>query len=342
MSDCNSNPTSGCTDNSTATQIKIMNGKILPLFVNLEASITALGEAMLDCCEASGEKIDDINDKLETIIENNSDCCAAILSKIGQIGQILDVIEAGGVPCVSTTTTTAEPCYKYTITNKQPTIAFFSVLYCDGTTDNLSLGEDESIVVCLQEAPSPILGIINVSKGETCTGTIITTTTTVAPPTTTTSTTSAPTTTTTTSGGTTTTTTTSEVTTTTTTLLIEINCDEDMLMVFWNRQPIEGNTWEAYIELPVPAPLPVDDSYIFTVEFTATRNDVPDTITHQLDVEIKGGEYVGQTFDPDYHIANIIAEDWTVTSYQIVSVVPDDGIFVYGACLTTTTTTPPD
>lgn len=167
-----------------------------------------------------------------------------------------------------------------------------------------------------------------------------TTTTTTVDGTTTTTTSSSSTTTTSTSSSTTTTTTTSEpTTTTTTTLLIEINCDEDMLMVFWNRQPIEGNTWEAYIELPVPAPLPVDDSYIFTVEFTATRNDVPDTITHQLDVEIKGGEYVGQTFDPDYHIANIIAEDWTVTSYQIVSVVPNDGIFVYEACLTTTTTT---
>lgn len=340
MSDCNSNPTSGCTDNSTATQIKIMNGKILPLFVNLEAAITALGEAMLDCCEASGEKIDDINDKLETIIENNSDCCTAILSKIGQIGQILDVIEAGGVPCVSTTTTTAEPCYKYTITNTEAEVAFFSVLYCDGTTDNLSLAENESIVVCLQEAPTLIIGSINISKGGTCTGTIITTTTTVAPPTTTTSTTSAPTTTTTTSGGTTTTTTTSEVTTTTTTLLVEINCDEDMLMTFWSRQPAEANTWEAYIELPVPAP----DTYIFRVSFSATRNDVPDTISSYLDVTISEGDYVGQKLDgtPAYHVANIVGEDWTVTSFEISSVTPDDGIFVYEACLTTTTTTPPD
>lgn len=337
MSDCNSNPTSGCTDNSTATQIKIMNGKILPLFVNLEASITALGEAMLDCCEASGEKIDDINDKLETIIENNSDCCAAILSKIGQIGQILDVIESGGVPCVSTTTTTSEPCYKYTITNTEAEVAFFSVLYCDGTTDVLSLDEDETIVVCLQEAPTLISGSIVTSLGETCTGTIITTTTTVAPPTTTTSTTSAPTTTTTTVGGTTTTTTTSEVTTTTTTLLVELNCDEDILMTFWSRQPDESNVWEAYIELPVPAP----QTYTFTVEFSAIRNDVVDSITHQMDVVITAGNYVGQTFSM-YHVANIVGEDWTVTSFEISSVTPDDGIFVYEACLTTTTTTPPD
>ena len=314
-----------------------MNGKILPLFVNLEASITALGEAMLDCCEASGEKIDDINDKLETIIENNEDCCNEILSRLGQIGQILDVIEAGGVPCVSTTTTTAEPCYLYTITNYNPETAVFGVIYCDGTTDNISLGEDETIVVCLQEDPSLYTGSISISKGGTCTGTIITTTTTVAPPTTTTSTTSEVTTTTTTSDGTTTTTTTGEVTTTTTTLLIDLNCDEDILMTFWSRRPTEANAWEAYIELPVPAP----DTYTFRITFSAIRNDVPDSISSHLDVVINEGDYVGQTLDssPAYHVADITGEDWTVTSFEISSVTPDDGIFVYEACLTTTTTT---
>ena len=174
------------------------------------------------------------------------------------------------------------------------------------------------------------------SKGETCTGTIITTTTTTVAPTTTTTTTSGPTTTTTTIDGTTTTTTTVEVTTTTTTLLIDLNCDEDILMTFWSRQPDENNTWEAYIELPVPSP----KDYTFVVEFSATRNDVPDSITHQMNVVILTGNYVGQTFSM-YHVGNVVGEDWTITSYQIVSVTPDDGIFVYEACLTTTTTTTP-
>lgn len=185
-----------------------------------------------------------------------------------------------------------------------------------------------------------------------------TTTTTIATPTTTTTTTAGdgptttttttleqpPTTTTTTTAEevpptTTTTTTTEEVTTTTTTttLLVEINCDEDMLMTFWSRQPAEANTWEVYIELPVPAP----DTYIFRVSFSATRNDVPDTISSYLDVTISEGDYVGQKLDgtPAYHVANIVGEDWTVTSFEISSVTPDDGIFVYEACLTTTTTT---
>lgn len=230
---CNTNPTSGCSENKTSVTIKIMGSKLDIQFDSLEASLEALKLALSDCCEETGTDLALISTKLSTIIENNLDCCELINGKLNELYDVIDAIDV-----CTTTTTTSVPRYPLLVRhaatlagacNGAVALVYSSVpvpgagdiLYSDYAMTTAWTANPYVIfspytgnvwVVAIVDTPDYDTGELILQTAVYCT-----TTTTTAAPTTTTTTAAAPTTTTTTCDGCTTTTTTAAPTTTTTT-----------------------------------------------------------------------------------------------------------------------------
>jgi len=121
MSNCNTNPTSGCGNNQDSTQIKITTNKLDPILVDLNAKVDGLSEALADCCSETGINLSLIKSKLSTILHNNSECCEEINSKLDISWQKLHNIAVNVVPCSSIITTTEEPVSGTTTTEEPET-----------------------------------------------------------------------------------------------------------------------------------------------------------------------------------------------------------------------------
>ena len=139
--------------------------------------------------------------------------------------------------------------------------------------------------------------------------------------------------TTTTSTSTSTTTSTSTSTTTTTTTAYQFGCT-DFGVAFSNYQPGSQNLWEAGIYLPANAV----EYTVFEIYFTATRNDEPDSYYGTINIPVLAGTDSG-TATSLAGLAQDFAEQWTVDTWEITGVLPDNGYYIVISCPTTTTTT---
>ena len=139
-------------------------------------------------------------------------------------------------------------------------------------------------------------------------------------------------------GGTTTTTTEEEqgrTTTTTTIDLIPLTCDS--FGISWeNNMPGHNNQWNVIVSLSGNVSVETQ----FTVEWDATRNDVPDSETFITGVTVLIGQSIGQDF---VYAGTEMLEDWTVTAWRITAIYPSGIIDPETiSCPATTTTTVPD
>lgn len=102
---CNSNPTSGCSENTSAADLIIAKNKLAILLPNLLSAITNLHNAIDACCLTTNGNLDLIDNRLDTIIQNNEDCCNEVNSRLITIGNLLGQLQDGVQPVCSTTTT---------------------------------------------------------------------------------------------------------------------------------------------------------------------------------------------------------------------------------------------
>ncbi len=125
----------------------------------------------------------------------------------------------------------------------------------------------------------------------------------------------------------TTTTTTIPPTTTTTTTAESFTIDNtDYGMSFNNYLPGSANVWEAWITFPHA----LSRQYTITFDFSATRNDTTGSHSGQVVVTANIGEqYVSGS--SSVGLAQDQAEDWTIDSYSVTSIVPNDGIYDFEA-----------
>lgn len=85
---CNSSPISGCTDSQTLEQIALLTSTIED---RLNAIIAKKEQIVLDiaeCNESNNEKLQDIIDKFQTLI--NNDCCEEIVDNLQRIVDLLE------------------------------------------------------------------------------------------------------------------------------------------------------------------------------------------------------------------------------------------------------------
>lgn len=111
MSNCNSNPTSGCTENLLAIQLKIKKNEVDPLFIELEETLDDILAALVACCAETGTNLDSIYDKLAQVLQINIQCCADTNAKITLIAEALCTLSENIEPCdeiPATTSTTSE------------------------------------------------------------------------------------------------------------------------------------------------------------------------------------------------------------------------------------------
>ena len=131
---CNTNPTSGCTDNTDAVQLKITTNKLTIKLNDLEVAVDGLALAFANCCSTTGINLNLILDRLNTILTNNTICCDGINFKLDIAwGKLKDIAE--NVVICDVNTTTEEPFITTT------TAAGFPCLL-------------EGIVECFEEVPT--------------------------------------------------------------------------------------------------------------------------------------------------------------------------------------------
>lgn len=111
MSNCNSNPTSGCTENLLAIQLKIKKNEADPLFVDIEGVLDDILAKLVSCCSETGTNLDSMYEKLAQVLAINTECCEDINEKLELIAQELCILSENIEPCdetPGTSTTTPE------------------------------------------------------------------------------------------------------------------------------------------------------------------------------------------------------------------------------------------
>lgn len=105
MSNCNSNPTSGCTENLLAIQLKIKKNEADPLFVDIEGVLDDILAKLVSCCAETGTNLDSMYEKLAQVLAINTECCEGINEKLELIAQELCILSENIEPCDETPTT---------------------------------------------------------------------------------------------------------------------------------------------------------------------------------------------------------------------------------------------
>jgi len=201
MTNCNTNPTSGCTENKNSIQIKKTIIKLDPKLTLIESTLDEMKIALENLCTDEGANLDIIKVKLDTILANNIECCEAINEQLENIAEVLEQFDIAvttttttAIP-TTTTTTNPYPCFNYLLENigGEGDVASFLVIYCNNDAVlQIELAFGETLTDCFKivSANDAFGAITNLGECTTTTTTCLdcttTTSTTVEPTTTTT------------------------------------------------------------------------------------------------------------------------------------------------------------
>ena len=117
---CNPYPTN-CDENLTAIQLIISNYSLSANLDLLEDEMDDLQEALSDLCTMENTNFSTISDLLDTMTENNEECCAEILALKAQIDALIDVMEICETDLPTTTTIESTTTLQPATTTEQPT-----------------------------------------------------------------------------------------------------------------------------------------------------------------------------------------------------------------------------
>lgn len=84
---CNSDPTGGCTDGSgnLLASIAIGNEAVVSVLNSINVNLEAILAQQEDCCEETNNNLIGIQERLDQLIANFEECCAAIISRLDTI-----------------------------------------------------------------------------------------------------------------------------------------------------------------------------------------------------------------------------------------------------------------
>ena len=122
----------------------------------------------------------------------------------------------------------------------------------------------------------------------------------------------------------------STTTTTTSTTLAPSAANVDCSnygVAFDNYSPGGANEFSANIYLPVAA----TTNYVFTIAFEADRTDTQGTIFDNITINIGTGQFSGNGVN-SAGLSQEVGENYTMVSYNILSIVPNDGKYTFDPC----------
>jgi len=135
---CNSNPTSGCEDSQTFTDLSTLTDLLDIKLTSIISKKQEIIGVIDDCNEANNAKFQLIIDVLQDILDQGEECCEETLTNLRNIVRLLTNIVIGEQtttttsttihPGSTTTTTTANPAITTTTTTSGPTTTTTTVL----------------------------------------------------------------------------------------------------------------------------------------------------------------------------------------------------------------------
>jgi hypothetical protein len=142
MGNCNSNPTEGCDNNKIVEELTDFYKGIDDLLVITNTKFKEAIDKYNGCCDSSNSKLTDIKEILQDIVEDEKDCCEAMLANLQKIIDELDrVVDPDYTP--ATTETPEVPDYypiviKYGDTQEEMCDGVVATVF--STEPNLRLG----------------------------------------------------------------------------------------------------------------------------------------------------------------------------------------------------------
>ena len=93
---------SGETDRLLFLRYKSIGDKL----TELSNVMDTFQSSMQSFCEEEGERFDIINDQMDTLVSNNTECCETINSKLEELGSLIEIMDIGDIAPIGYTTTT--------------------------------------------------------------------------------------------------------------------------------------------------------------------------------------------------------------------------------------------
>ena len=95
---CSSDPTSGCSDGQAGliAELVISKEKITEKLESIDIKVGNISVEIEECCEETNGNLNDIKDRLDTLISNAAECCDAITDRLDVIAGLLSAPVASG------------------------------------------------------------------------------------------------------------------------------------------------------------------------------------------------------------------------------------------------------
>ena len=95
-----------CSENSDLVTLTLINKSIGDKLTELSNVMDTFQSSMQSFCEEEGERFDIINDQMDTLVSNNTECCETINSKLEELGSLIEIMDIGDIAPIGYTTTT--------------------------------------------------------------------------------------------------------------------------------------------------------------------------------------------------------------------------------------------
>ena len=92
---CNTFPTSGCSENSILAQLIIFANNVNVKLTEASTALTDMQTAFEQMCIDTGNSFERIGEQTDVIIEGNEDCCNGINDLLGELGDIIEDMQIG-------------------------------------------------------------------------------------------------------------------------------------------------------------------------------------------------------------------------------------------------------
>jgi hypothetical protein len=166
---CNSDQNAGgCTSSDLYSTVKKGSTILDKNIKTLNSKIDDLKKAITDCCDTTGDNLNDIFDLLKELHDNNGACCNAVNAKFVKIINVLKSVENCDGEFGSTTTGEPTPgCLNYLLTNtnrSREVLAIFYTVGCDYSQEWIMVANDTPKTGCYISVTSltPPYGIATV------------------------------------------------------------------------------------------------------------------------------------------------------------------------------------